>query len=67
EFHFGVEAFRDAVVAGEAPHGRNLRGPVVQRFTEPYQLQQSGLPQLLDRSQEPWHQSWALSPGAVFL
>lgn len=27
EFHFAVEAFGDAVVAGEAPHANDLLGP----------------------------------------
>jgi len=34
DFHFGVEAFGDSVVAAEAPHAGNLLAPGVQRIAE---------------------------------
>jgi hypothetical protein len=33
-FHFGVKAFGDSVIAGEAPHAGNLLAPEVQRIAE---------------------------------
>jgi hypothetical protein len=37
DFHFGVEAFGDSVVAGEAPHGRDFLARSVQSIAECHQ------------------------------
>ena len=34
ELHFAMEAFRNAIVFGEPPHGRNLAPPTVERFCQ---------------------------------
>jgi len=34
DFHFGMEAFGDSVVAGEAPHAGDLLAPCMERFAE---------------------------------
>src|SRR6185437_8430178 len=67
ELHFVVEAFGDAVVAAEAPHGGDLTGPGMQRVAELHQLRQASLPQLVDGAEEAWRQLGALFASAVFL
>jgi hypothetical protein len=61
-----VEAFGDAVVAGEAPHGGNLGRPGVEGFAQLYQLRQASLPQLVHGTQQAGRQLLALLAGAVF-
>jgi len=34
DFHFGMEAFCDSVVAGEAPHASDLLSPGMKRLAE---------------------------------
>ena len=34
ELHFPMEAFGNAIVFGEPPHGRNLATPTVERFCQ---------------------------------
>ena len=64
QFHLGMEASGDAVVAGEAPHQSDFVAPVVQRFAQSGQLRESGLAQLVDGFEEADGQGLAL-PAAV--
>jgi hypothetical protein len=43
DFHFGVEAFGDAVVAGEAPHGGDLVLPGMKGVAQLNQLRQAAV------------------------
>jgi len=43
DFHFGVETFRNSVIAGETPHGGNLAGPGGQSLAEGDQWSEAGL------------------------
>ena len=65
QFHFGVKAFGDPVIAGEAPHRGDLVLPTGEGFAERDQLRQSGLPQLVDGVQQAGRQEFALVAGAV--
>ena len=52
DLHFGVEAFGDAVVASEAPHGDDFLGPGLEGLAELDQLRQAGLAQVIDGAQQ---------------
>jgi len=45
ELHFVMEAFGDAVVADEAPHGDDLLAPGRERLAESHQLDVRSVPQ----------------------
>ena len=55
-FHFGVEAFGDAVVAREAPHDGDLGGPGMHGFAESDQRSEGAVFECLDRTEEAWCQ-----------
>src|SRR5579872_6686514 len=61
-----MEAFGDAVVAGEAPHRYDFLRPGGESLAELYQLRQAGLAQLVNGAQKARHQLLALLAGAVF-
>src|SRR6185437_13887257 len=63
ELHFVVEAFGDAVVAAEGPHGGDLAGPGMERVAELHQLRQASLPQLVDGAEKAWRQLGAMASG----
>ena len=67
EFHFVVETFGDAVIAGEAPHGHDLLGPGRERLAELNQWGQTCLSQLVNRAQETRRQLLTLPAVAMFL
>ena len=52
QFHFSVEALRDAVVAGEAPHAGYFLAPVSQRLCEGEGWLKAAVAQLLDKGEE---------------
>jgi len=66
DFHLGVEALCDAVVASEPPHGGNLGDPGRERLAELYELSQAGLAQLVQRFEEAFGERLALLAGTVF-
>ena len=54
QFHFSVEALRDAVVAGEAPHASDLLGPIAEGLCQGVSVLEGGIPELADdRKQLP--------------
>jgi hypothetical protein len=52
EFHFSVEALRDAVVSGKAPHGDQRLSPTVKRGGQAYKRLKAGVSQFVDEAQE---------------
>jgi hypothetical protein len=65
-FHFGVEAFGNAVIPGEAPHHSHLRRPGTQGLAELNELGQAGTLQILEGTEESVRQLFALFSRAVF-
>ena len=61
-----MEAFGDAVVAGEAPHGDDLLGPGRECLSQLDQWWEAGLAQLVNSAQETRHQLFTLSAVAMF-
>jgi hypothetical protein len=66
DFHFGVEAFGDPIVAGEAPHGSDFVPPGMQGITELNQLSKGRLFQFCDHAQQTGRQFRAPSLVLMF-
>ena len=66
DLHFGVEAFGDAVVASEAPHGDDFFRPGRKGLAELDQGCQAGLTQLIDGAEKARDQLFTLFAGAMF-
>ena len=56
DFHFGVEAFGDAVVSCESPHGGDFLSPRMEGITELDQVSQSCLLEIGDHAEQPGYQ-----------
>jgi len=58
DFHFGVEAFRDAVIPGEAeaPHSCDFIPPGVKCFAQLYERREPGVAKFPYHSEETWGQ-----------
>lgn len=66
EFHLSVEAFGDAVVLGESPHGGDGAGPLREGVGESLQARQLAASQTGDEFEESAHMNAALSFGLGF-
>ncbi len=64
-FHLRVEAFCDAVVAGEAPHGGNFLRPVVERVAEGSELSKAAGLQIGNGLEEMRNDAGALATRSV--
>ena len=66
EFHFAVEAFGDAIVSGEAPHGGQGLAPGVEGLGESDQGSEGAGGELLNEEDEVSRGLEALAFGEVF-